>query len=190
MRIGLPGRLSTLLTVTLGVALISSRVARGQELSVGARVRVSAPALEIDSRTGVLTRVTPDSLSISFRGDPSSLVIAFDRVSQLDVSVGKNRVIGFLRGATVGTLFGALAGIGVGALMVSRCTPAPDGMPCGIVYIATLPIGTGVGLIAGGIIGAVKAPDRWEDVSLPRGGDGLGMRGAISPMRLGLSISF
>jgi hypothetical protein len=178
-----------LLTFPLGLTLVATRVARAQELSVGARVRVSVPDLKIDERTGVLTRITRDSLSIDFGRDPPPLAIALDRVSRLEVAVGKERGSGFLRGATVGTMVGALAGLGVGALAVRDCTSV-DAFPCEMVFVLTIPGGAAVGLIAGGLIGVANAPNRWEEVSLRRGGDELGMRGAIRPMKVGLSISF
>lgn len=182
-------RAPTLLAFTLTAALVAPRVARAQELSLGTRVRVSAPEFKIEKRTGTITRLTADSLSVDFGGRRPRLTTAIDRVSRLEVSAGKNRGAGFMYGAGVGTVVGTVVGLAVGAMVVRGCTSG-DGPPCELIYVVTIPGGAAVGLIAGGIIGAANPPDRWEEVSLRRGPSELGMRGVVQPMRVGLSLPF
>jgi hypothetical protein len=189
-------RVPTLLAFALTAAFVAPRVGRAQELSVGARVRVSAPELNIEKRTGTITRLTADSLSVDFGGRPPRLTTAIDRVARLEVPVGKDRGAGFMYGAGLGTMVGAVVGLGVGAIATWRCESRPDGssadggIPCSVAFLFTLPIGAAVGLVAGGIIGAASPPDRWEEVYLRRRGSELGMSGVVRPMRFGLSVSF
>ena len=182
-------RVPTLLAFTVTAALVAPRVARAQELSVGTRVRVSAPEFKIENRTGTITRLTADSLSVDFGGRRPRLTTSIDRVSRLEVSAGKNRGAGFLYGASIGVMAGAVVGLGVGALWLRGCTSG-DGPPCELIFVVTIPGGAAVGLIAGGIIGAANPPDRWEEVPLRRGPSELGMRGVAQAMRFGLSVSF
>jgi hypothetical protein len=170
-------------------ALVAPRFARAQELSVGARVRVSAPEFNIENRTGTITRLTADSLSVDFGGRRPRLTTSIDKVSRLEVPVGKARAAGFLYGASIGVMAGAVVGLGVGALAIRDCTSG-DGPPCELIFLFTIPGGAAVGLIVGGIIGAANPRDRWEEVPLRRGPSELGMRGVVQPMRFGLSVSF
>lgn len=178
------------LLFALSAALVAPGVARAQDVSVGTRVRVSAPEFKVDRRTGTLTRLTADSLSVDFGGRLPPLMVAIDRVSRLEISTGKDRGAGFFRGAGIGIVAGIVAGLGVGAIMEGDCTSGPDGaFPCSLVYLVAIPGGAAVGLITGGIIGAVNPPDRWKQVSLRSGASELGMPG-VRPMVFGFSVSF
>ena len=127
----------TLLAFTLTAALAAPLVARAQELSVGARVRVSAPEFNIENRTGTITRLTADSLSVDFGWRPP-LTTAIDRLARLEVSVGKNRGAGFVHGVGVGAGVGAVVGFGLGALALRGGCTTDAGPPCELLYVVTI----------------------------------------------------
>src|SRR5687768_10356123 len=98
--------------VILGAVLAGPRFAVGQ-VSIpapGTRVRVTAPDLKIFDLTGNLVHATADSLTIHTGALPP-LTISISRLSQLDVSHGRDRGLGLERGAKYGALFGGLAGL-------------------------------------------------------------------------------
>jgi len=161
-----PHRIPGLLSLALASALLLPRATMAQVLPVtpGARVRMSVPGYDITGRTGTLVRVTPDSLTIDFRGSAPPVTVPLDAVSHLDMSTGKRRQAGFWRGAGIGFLVtGAIVG---GTWLSSRDSCTGD---CTLGYAIYGGSGIVLGTILGGVIGLTRAPDRWEAVPL-RGG--------------------
>ena len=172
------------MTLTLGTALIVPRPAVAQLAfpTAGARVRVTAPDFSLRD-TGRLVHATPDSLTMRFATTTPDMTIAVDKLSRLEVSIGKNRGAGLARGAGFGTLIGMAWGAGLGAFMQIIC----HGTYCPHAFLITVPNGAGVGLILGTIRGVAYPPDQWQQVSLTRRTGGPTWRGAV-PVGLRLSL--
>ncbi len=79
-------------------------------------------------------------------------------------------------------LAGALLGVGLGAAVGAECGDYTCPVVSGV-------LGSGTGLIVGGVIGAATAPDRWEEVPLRRQPSGSGMVRHEPTTRVGLTIS-
>ena len=178
-------RIARLVAIALVAGLAAPRAAETQpvNLTPGARLRVSAPDFDIKRRTGTLVRVTPDSLTVDFRGRIPPMTLPIDGLSRLDVSTGKRRAAGLARGAAIGTLIGALAG-----LAISGDPQECRDEGCGAVILGTL--GGGTGLILGSVIGVATAPDRWKEASLRGQSSALRMLKPGPTTRVGLSIPF
>ena len=77
------------------------------------------------------------------------------------------RSVGYRRHTLLGLGIGTLAGIGTGAALVAGCTQGgrgeDDGL-CNLYYVATIPIGAGVGALTG----ALTRTERWEAVTAPQ----------------------
>jgi hypothetical protein len=162
-------RRTAIATCCAALALVTTLVAvpaglaQAPSLTPGARIRMSALGYEIKNRPGTLVRVTPDSLTIDFRRNAPPVTVPLDALTRLDVSTGKRRQAGFWRGAGIGFLItGAI--VGAVALSAREC-----GEDCQVPLLIYGGSGLVLGTVLGGIIGARKAPDRWEAVLL-RGG--------------------
>ena len=174
--------------IACGIAPIVPSVAVAQVAlpTIGARVRVTAPALDVYLIAGTVVGATADTLSIAAVRRAPRLRIPVDKVSRLELSAGKNRVAGLARGAGWGLAVGALFGLGIAALTADSC--GSEG-PCGFEFVVFPVGGAGAGLIVGGIIGVAHSPDTWEEVPLRLPMNGHGMGGTAPTTRVGLSIS-
>ena len=144
----------------------------------GSRVRVTAPLYDMRGATGVVMRLTTDSITIERDGWPRDVTLPVDRLSRLEVSTGKLRSHGFFRGAGLGLIIGALVGATFGGVQYLSSSDELRGLH----IVAGGIVGAGAGLIVGGIVGVARPPDRWENVPLHRQS-----RRATG---IGLSISF
>jgi hypothetical protein len=148
----------------------------------GARVRISAPRLQIVDVTGNVVHATADSLTIQPESQ-SPLTIPIADLSQLEVSRGSDRGLGFQHGGKYGALFGGLAGLGYWLSWGcdEYCLPSLAILGAG---------GTIVGFLMGGLLGVMAPPERWEDVSLVARPTGMWTPGGRSMMTLGMRIAF
>lgn len=127
-------------------------------ISPGTKMRVTAPAILPEPITGRLTSLTPDTVSIAKSG-AAVFQIPMISVQKLELSEGRNR----LKWAALGALAGGLVGGLIGGY--SADNNDPTGLEAAALFIA----GGTVGLVGGGVAGAVFAPERWYQYSLPRG---------------------
>jgi hypothetical protein len=144
----------------LSVLVLPLHAAVAQEPLIpelGSRVRVTT---DRQQATGRLESV--DSAKFVVRSRDGSTV-SFQRGSdfQLDVSGGPGRCGEGRRFGCValGFLVGGVAGLGVGAVMVSNC----DDDLCGLLYLVTVPAGALVGTVVGALIGR----EHWNEGRLP-----------------------
>ncbi len=126
---------------------------------VGDRVRVTAPAFDIDKYDGTLRASADDTLIVD------SLRMALASVTRLDVYQGRTGNMG--KGALIGTLIGVPTGLAFGVFYQQACSNSSDiGQTClGIVPLGAVALGV-TGALIGGTIGALIKHDRWEEVPL------------------------
>lgn len=135
--------------------------------AVGARVRVTAPAVAWDlyrrrgrgQFVGTVLSVDDRSLTIAAEGRKEPLVVSLSSVQRLEISRRRSR-----KGK--GFLTGFLAGTGIGVLLVAmnHGTAACDSTsmsPCDLALSAVL-----VGF-PGAILGSITSPgERWEEIGV------------------------
>jgi hypothetical protein len=120
-------------------------------------------------RTGTLLAPVADSVVIRQVLTGTVRAVPREAVWRLEVSQGRApRTSNIGRGAVVGAIPGALAGVVLSSLFLIECQ-----RPCPTAYV----LGTGgaIGAVAGGSAGAVislafPGPERWRRVPLSRGG--------------------
>jgi hypothetical protein len=170
----------------LVAVFIVPHVISAQAVIPGTRVRFTHAG--DGSRTGTLVALTADSLEVRLVGRAYSARMPLARVTQLDVSRGRERHIlatgelGLLVGAGVGMVAGAASNPGCDANGFG-CMSRSDNAMLGGVVVGT--IGGVVGLIAG-----LRASEKWEQVQLQRPRVGL-----VAPTRshgggVALSLAF
>lgn len=167
-------------TVLVAALFFASPVAAQMAgLGAGARVRVTSPRDDLNKHVGTVLEVRGDSVVIA--GQRGSRSIALGNVTALDVSTGTRTQI--VRSGLIGFGAGAVLGAIVGAASYEE----PDfffGSPAELAAASGVVFGS-IGLIAGGVVGALQRTDRWERRDLP-------LRAAIGGSRSGgvrLSLS-
>ena len=139
----------------------------------GARVRVTAPDLNVRRYDGILAAMPPDTIVVD------TLRLALASVTQLDRYVGKQSHpwqgagIGFLAGWSIGFVAWHVAGAG--------CYEGAAQSACAAV------IGGGIGALGGGMIGAAVGgfawkTDEWQRIPVDR------LQVSVVPRRGGLGI--
>jgi hypothetical protein len=142
-----------LLALSIALLPVSLQAQGLVAIAAGTRIRVTAPAIMLDSAKGTLVSVSADSLE--FRRTPGVwTTIPLAAVTQLEVS--RHRSYGLL-GLGLGVVAGAIAGIIVSG---------PDD-PGFSAYSLLFGVAGG---IAGGIVGLMATTERWEPVTLVRSG--------------------
>ncbi len=177
-----PMRHITLLVVVLAVTpLTTVRAQDSLRVTVGDRVRVTAPTLDIDKYDGTLQVLAGDTLTID------SLRVAIMSVTRLDVHRGRKSNVG------KGVLYGGIpAGLVFGGLVGVRCAFFESDYPsCNFAggFAVGFAVGFAGGALIGAFIGAVNKSDRWESVPLDQ------LRVSFVPQRdgrfaFGLSVAF
>lgn len=140
-----------------------------ESLQQGVRIRVEPVAG--DRETGTYLGVDNDSLRF-FREKTQSAASAFpvDQVKSLQVSSGRSRSRGLLKGALVGTAIGVLSGAILGAATYSDSGEIWCIVACSRSETAALAgvlLGTG-GLVVGSVYGAMRGSEVWKPVPLNR----------------------
>lgn len=165
----------------LALALTFPLVAGGQSpLSVGARVRVTAPDAALEQYVTTIQDVRGDSIVVDIGGRSRTLGLA--NVTSLEVSTGTRRQT--LRGVGFGLGIGAMVGAVAGALTYEECVPqtlfdclmATESSSEAAVMGGIL--GGIVGAATGAIVGALRRTERWSSIELP-------VRVAIAPLGSG-----
>ncbi len=134
------------------------------ELQPGVRVRIRAPGEIAGRLTGVVVARSADSVTIT-RSGGTPVAVALAKLSTLDISRGKSRS----RGALRGTLWGAAVGLGLGAIAPittetcaagsARCEPISRGEFVQLMVLGSVVWGAGIGAIVGS--------ERWDSAMLP-----------------------
>ncbi|MBW3630447.1 MAG: hypothetical protein KY464_14270 [Gemmatimonadetes bacterium] len=123
----------------------------GGPITRSTRVRVHAPEVAAKPLVGRAVLMDTDSLVLE-RGRPTDrLVLPMEDVQRLEISRGRNHLMGAVKGAGIGGLAG---GVALGGLVALDGDPAWAflGFIAGAVYAAPL----------GAVVGAVVGVERWE----------------------------
>lgn len=131
------------------------------EVQPGARVRVEAPGIVAGKYVGTVLTRSGDTLTL---GNPSGAPVALPlhSIRSLEISRGKSRSAGALRGM----LWGGPIGAAVGAFAVATaedctaCYEAPGDAEAFALFTAS-------GLLWGAGIGAIVGRERWDRFDLP-----------------------
>jgi hypothetical protein len=149
-----PVRLFTLLV--LGAALPALGDDSLSGLSVGARVRLTAPSV---SRRPLVGQLVRESAALEIRRDDgSSASVPIRSIEKLQVSSGRKRK------TLVGAVCGAALGVGT-ALITLRCKHPGF---CEDNYInAGLVVFGGGGAVVGALVGTAIRTEHWKTVPVP-----------------------
>lgn len=163
--------LNCALSVLFGKALIAQTPSTQLHMHVGARVRVSSPTLGSfgPAWVGTVLAQHGDTLSLQHEGTQDTLALSLGSISKLEESagthshVGKGMGLGFLTGASLGSVLGA-----------TSYTPGSCDFLCGrgVAAGAGGLAGALLGTILGGFIGVVHTED-WERVTVRVGRVGI-----------------
>lgn len=168
------------LAFAVSILLMVPAIAETQStaLTAGARVRVTSPSDDLNRHVTTVTEVRGDSIVVA--GLAGSRTIAISNVTALDVSAGtrtqvlRDGLIGFGAGALLGGIVGAATYEGSDFFVGSS---VEAGALVGTMFGA-------VGLVVGGVVGALHRTDRWQPARMP-------VRAAIIPSRSGgVSLNF
>lgn len=147
-------------------------------LTTGARVRVTSPTDDLRRHVTIVTEVRGDSIVLA--GRTGLRTIALNDVTALDVSTGTRTqvmrfaVTGLGAGAILGGILGAATYEGPDFIVGSA---AEAGALFGVFF-------GGIGMVAGGVVGAMSRTDRWQPAGVP-------VRAAITPSSSGgISLTF
>lgn len=121
---------------------------------LGTRVRIVVGANE--SFTGNVLRLTSDTLAVATGSGGALIQIPTSRLSSIELSEGRDRLSGSVKGAGIGVLAGGL----IGGIAIGRSEGD------GIAALAGMFAGVILGAGTGAIVGAIVAPERWRRVSL------------------------
>lgn len=134
------------------------------EIRPGARVRIRAPGEIAGRLTGVVLTRSADSVTIAGSGQ-TPVAVALAKLSTLDISRGKSRSGGALKGVA----WGAAVGLGFGAIVpidaencsggLTRCKPISRGQFMQLMVLSSVVWGAGIGALIGS--------ERWDSAVLP-----------------------
>lgn len=174
----------SLLLLLSGPSVASLAAQRLPDVEPGTRVRLTAPELRKEQVTGDVLFMNSDTLVIELRNG-ENVEVPVASVERLEISRGPEYGKGLLRGAK----YGALTGVGVGALFFLEGVVFDDD---GGFYLIAVPFLTGVaavsGALVGGLVGTIFPPETWEEIPLsprpevtavPGGGIGISVRIAL-----------
>jgi hypothetical protein len=159
------------LLLSAGLGAVPSMLP-GQDVQLGSRIRVTAPALGLNQTVGRFQGLLADSLRLD------TVVVPLRAVTRLEVSRGTSSA--WSKGLGIGLLGGALLGVGAGA---AGCE---DGFFSGGECTAAAGLG---GALAGGLLGALVGTfikhEKWEPLHLQTLIAGRGSNG----LRLGVALT-
>ena len=169
------------------VALLATfSFAWGQDTSVvvpGARIRITELGSgENGRRAGTVVTVGKDTIALRLDRDEATVPISIARITQVEVSQGRQGHT--FKGMGLGSLAGAGAGALVGASSCGTCGGGEDVAADRLLNtLAWAGIGAGVGMLVGGVIGAVHKNEKWETVPVSR------WRLTAGPSRRGFALA-
>lgn len=150
--------------IALGIVafLLAPCVAWSKEPSAivpGSRIRITERAAdEGGALSGTVVTAGADSVVMSLDKGAQRAPFALAGLSRVEVSRGE-------KGHTAaGIGLGFLAGAGIGALIGVKDTQGEDSLEVWMNVLAWSGIGAGVGMLVGGVIGAVYKTEKWEQV--------------------------
>ena len=131
------------------------------EVPPGGRGRVEAPGIVAGKYVGTVLTRGADTLTL---GNPSGkpVVLPLGSVRSLEISRGKSRTAGAIRGMLWGAPLGAALGI-FGVATAEDCTGCYEAVGNAEVLTAF----TAAGILWGAGIGAIVGRERWERFDLP-----------------------
>ena len=131
------------------------------EVQPGARVRVEAPGIVAGKYVGTVLTRSADTITL---GNPSGALVALPlgAIRSLEISRGKSRSAGAVRGMLWGAPIGAALGI-FGIATADECTACYESVGDAEALAAF----TVAGLLWGAGIGAILGRERWERFDLP-----------------------
>ena len=143
-------------------------VAQVPRLDFGTRVRVVAPPVVDGRLTGTVIRVDTYSVLLdAARGSPRPLVIPFEAIESLEVSLGERS--NTWKGLGFGALGGALLGaglMGVACAVEGGCES--DGASASGWMAFGFVVGAGVGAGVGMIVGSLVRTETWATLDPSR----------------------
>lgn len=152
-----------LVALPLWASVLPAQVA---ELGVGTRVRLRAPDVVAGRLTGVVIARGADSLTVT-RPDAAPVTLRLGQVTTLDVSRGRSRSQGALKGALWGG--GVMAVLG-GVMLDggTTCDASLPNEPCDEWSRAErVAYGAVSGALVGAAIGAFVGSEHWQRLTLP-----------------------
>jgi hypothetical protein len=157
------------MVLAVGVAVSTPGLVLGQAaVSIGDRVRITAPTYRLDARIGTVRSLSNDRITFRPADSTESIEVNNRGITSLERSAGKKASL------VQGLLYGGGAGLLVGGVLgAATCGQefGTDNNCSGNTIIAS----TGVGLLGGLILGlTVLRTDRWVKVMVPLGSLGLG----------------
>lgn len=172
----------------LFVALLlfaSALPAQVAELGVGTRVRLRAPEVVAGRLTGVVIARGADSLTVT-RDNAAPVTLRLGQVTALDVSRGRSRSQGALKGALWGG--GVMAVLGALVLDAQTCTGTGPSANCEEVSRAeSVGYGAVSGAMIGAIIGVFVGSEHWQRLTLPAR---VGVAPAGGGVRVGVALTW
>jgi hypothetical protein len=172
-------RIASLVAALVLVAPFPLLAQQESLLAPGERVRVTAPGIGVHERVCTFSALRRDTALVMERGG-TLLALPLASITKLEVSRGRRSRVG--KGAVIGLLAGAGAGVLLGALDLAQEEGGAE-----YVLLGWAGLGAGAGALFGAVLGAVIRVDRWEPVRLYPVRVGLGSQrnGALT-----LSLSF
>lgn len=171
------GSLLLLLVTGLGTASAQART-----LAEGQRVRLSTATVK--NTVGVVSRSTPDSLTLLSTSGEGRITVPVSAIEKLEVSEGKSAVQGAKKGAawggTLGAIFGAIFLFAPCESRYAVNDPTTDN--CRSEQAAFAAASVGSGLLYGVSIGALVKAEKWSPISL-------NPRVSISNNRVGFAMA-
>lgn len=152
--------------VTAFVLIVLPGTTKGQSaridalsLQAGARARILAPWTDAKYELITVASASPDSLRYSLEPSLATTSIAWQQISKMDASIGRQRHT--WGGAGIGLLVGAVAGAMLGS-------NAPGNEFRGIQRFLQGVLGGALGGLGGAVVGSSVRSDTWVPVTLPR----------------------
>src|ERR1700693_5703021 len=151
---------------TAFVLIVLPATAKGQSaridalsLQAGARARIFGPMTYPEYELITVASVSPDSLRYSLGSSLATESLAWEQISRMDASMGRQRHT--WGGAGIGLLVGAIGGAMLGS-------NAPGDEFRGIERILQGLFGGALGGLGGAVIGSAWRSENWMPVTLPR----------------------
>jgi hypothetical protein len=140
--------------MALGALATSAAAADERALTVGERVRVTAPSVSPRRIEGTLAAVDRETVTVVSRDDGTRVGVSRSQIAKLEVVRGEKSHWG------TGALIGAGAGVLLG-VVASNPPSSADGFQ---VDGGAVAVCGAVGAAGGALVGAVLRTDRWTTV--------------------------
>jgi hypothetical protein len=128
-------------------------------LQAGARARIFGPWTDAEYELITVAAVSPDSLRYSLARGLDTKSLAWQQISKMDASIGRQRHT--WRGAGIGLLVGAIGGAMLGSNAAGNEFRGIQRMLQGL-------LGGALGGFGGTVIGFTQRTEDWMPVTLPR----------------------